>query len=764
MGSRSIGVPRLVGRVPQREELVALLVNPAVRLVTLHGPVGIGKSALAAAVLPAVAPRFGGAHFIDLGGLEPRTALSRLASVIAALPARRSPEPAGRSPWLRELLFVDHAELLGGYESEIEAIAARDKVTVVRMSTRPPNDASSAIRVGPLPGDEIARLLRANGVPADQVGPLCASAAGNPLLARLMAARLSIEAPESLVERLRGAHSPLDVLTTPPTADAAGLGIIADLATFTAAFTADAACAVTGRSAEEVADLLTALLGLGLLRVDDSAPLLPHDLRFRLPRLVRDHLRSAAPADPEVGRRHALHYAALARRAALKRDGCDDAAAIALSDGNHDDLLTALRWFVEHSPAEAIRLAVDLLPEAHRSGDESAVVHSVERLLQGQVPDAIRLEALAWLVLIDSRSPDAVQHIPRIKERLAACENLSMRMHDETQRIFPLMVEMQVLAVLRDFERATRAATQGAALAERVGRTAWQNRFELGLATISHELGDHASAEERASSVLTRALRSGDGTAISYAALLLSRLPSASPTGPGGLPILRTALAFAKQLDDRQLQSFALTMLALHTLSTSDPSAAARWLVERYELSGRKGTWQALGPQIVLTMGMAARLDDQEVTAYLHGSLQPWSALVLAGLPRALADTYHWASTRARAALGEVEFDRRAREGAAVSLEVASVEAVDYVLGVDDPDRLRARPASQRSLVDLTARERDVLRLLAQGSRNREIAEDLVISPKTVMHHTSAIYRKLGVRGRAEATALAVRLGMVEPP
>ena len=52
--------------------------------------------------------------------------------------------------------------------------------------------------------------------------------------------------------------------------------------------------------------------------------------------------------------------------------------------------------------------------------------------------------------------------------------------------------------------------------------------------------------------------------------------------------------------------------------------------------------------------------------------------------------------------------------------------------------------------------------MLVDGSGNRELAVALGISPKTVMHHTVSIYRKLGVRGRTEAATVAVRAGL--PP
>jgi DNA-binding NarL/FixJ family response regulator len=60
----------------------------------------------------------------------------------------------------------------------------------------------------------------------------------------------------------------------------------------------------------------------------------------------------------------------------------------------------------------------------------------------------------------------------------------------------------------------------------------------------------------------------------------------------------------------------------------------------------------------------------------------------------------------------------------------------------------------------LTARELEVLGLVVRGLGNREIAQRLFLSEKTVAHHVSAILRKLDVRTRAQASAEAVRLGI----
>ncbi len=72
-------------------------------------------------------------------------------------------------------------------------------------------------------------------------------------------------------------------------------------------------------------------------------------------------------------------------------------------------------------------------------------------------------------------------------------------------------------------------------------------------------------------------------------------------------------------------------------------------------------------------------------------------------------------------------------------------------------------PASSRSPLDaLTDRERDVLRLVARGAENSEIAQQLHLSSSTVKSHLSAIYDKLGVENRVQAAIAAMRHGLLD--
>ena len=63
----------------------------------------------------------------------------------------------------------------------------------------------------------------------------------------------------------------------------------------------------------------------------------------------------------------------------------------------------------------------------------------------------------------------------------------------------------------------------------------------------------------------------------------------------------------------------------------------------------------------------------------------------------------------------------------------------------------------------LSPREREVLKLVAEGYTSRRIAEELVISEKTVERHRSNLMDKLGMRDRVELTRYAIRTGLVEP-
>jgi DNA-binding NarL/FixJ family response regulator len=78
-------------------------------------------------------------------------------------------------------------------------------------------------------------------------------------------------------------------------------------------------------------------------------------------------------------------------------------------------------------------------------------------------------------------------------------------------------------------------------------------------------------------------------------------------------------------------------------------------------------------------------------------------------------------------------------------------------------ERFVARPQVQPEVADLSARELEVLRLVARGLSNAEIAAELIVGEATVKTHVARVLRKLGVRDRVQAVVYAYESGLVEP-
>jgi non-specific serine/threonine protein kinase len=112
------------------------------------------------------------------------------------------------------------------------------------------------------------------------------------------------------------------------------------------------------------------------------------------------------------------------------------------------------------------------------------------------------------------------------------------------------------------------------------------------------------------------------------------------------------------------------------------------------------------------------------------------------------------ALTALRAGLGASAFIAAWTAGSAAPMD----RVIDEVLGVPQPE-----PVSTGN-VQLTKRERDVLRLLVGGLSDRAIGEELFIGERTVQSHLTRLYAKLGVRSRTAAIVAAIVAGLVDPP
>ena len=130
------------------------------------------------------------------------------------------------------------------------------------------------------------------------------------------------------------------------------------------------------------------------------------------------------------------------------------------------------------------------------------------------------------------------------------------------------------------------------------------------------------------------------------------------------------------------------------------------------------------------------------------------------------ADKAHVVDALMAGACGYVLKDAEAAEitgavKAAVEGDSAiSTRVAAQLLGlVRDAERDRPEPVEEPEN-DLTVREREILKLIAQGKENSAIAEELFISPKTAKNHVASILEKLAVENRIQAAVFAVRSGI----
>jgi DNA-binding NarL/FixJ family response regulator len=148
-------------------------------------------------------------------------------------------------------------------------------------------------------------------------------------------------------------------------------------------------------------------------------------------------------------------------------------------------------------------------------------------------------------------------------------------------------------------------------------------------------------------------------------------------------------------------------------------------------------------PQVALVDLFLGRHSGAEVCGELRAASPRTKILLISGAGRISP-----AAARAAGASGFVSKDWGAPD---------VLKAIRMVgLGMDVFE-----PAPRTAEAPLSDREREVVSLIAAGSTNREIAAELFLSPHTVKEYTSGVYRKLGVRNRAEAVKRAQSLGLI---
>ena len=339
------------------------------------------------------------------------------------------------------------------------------------------------------------------------------------------------------------------------------------------------------------------------------------------------------------------------------------------------------------------------------------------------------------------------------------------------------------------------------ALANAPARSAARMKALHGTGWLAHMLHDSGPARVLLEESLAIARERTDRWTEAWVLHVLGRVAYFDGDPATARALGQQSLAIAESLADPWLIGFALHLLGLAAHISGDYATADEFYERSMAIRQAVGSREQIGVlyqlmgtsrqrqgdfarartlyRALMAIGRELGLDAFHVNQVLGllGSLaavqeQPERAARLIGAAAVLHET---ARTRpipltealfaegiesARQALGEEAFATAWAAGRAMSSEEAIAEALAVEIVAPGPSATRPRASdapSQRYPAGLTDAEIQVLRRLAAGLKTREIGAELVIAVSTVDRHITHIYAKIGERGRAAATAFALR-------
>ncbi len=390
-----VSTTSLLGRERAIEEVAGLLESPEVRLVTLTGPGGVGKTRLAVAVAERLRDRFGaGTVFVPVDAVtDPRMVLAAIGRMTGAglagtgSPVEALAETFGDGTWL---LILDNLEQVVAAAPDLAELLARcPQVAIVATSRTVLGlraEREYPVPPLPLPADPAAVPLqdleswpavalfvdRARAVRpgfaltegnAAAVAEICRRLEGLPLAIELAAARTRLLDPPALLDRLAASLDALgtgavDLPERQRTLRATvewSVGLLEDAersllevaAVFTGGWTVQAAAAVAGVEEDRALELSEALARHSLIYLD-STHLGPRTRMLETVRAFMAERLAARPDAAEIGRRHAGYYRVLVERAdrPLRRAGRDE--WLQRLDAEAGNLAAAVRWYLAH--------------------------------------------------------------------------------------------------------------------------------------------------------------------------------------------------------------------------------------------------------------------------------------------------------------------------------------------------------------------------------------------------------------------------------
>jgi len=783
-----------IGRQAELAEIVHLLADPACRLLTLVGPGGIGKTRLALEIVGQLAASFGdGVYFVSLA------AISTVESMIPAIAeAIDFSFYSGNEPqqellhYLQTkqiLLVLDNFEhLLAGVNLITDILQTAPDVKILATSRErlnlqgetllyvsgmkyPEQDQPSELgeySAVKLFVDCVHRVQPDLALTADALRygvQICQQVEGMPLAIVLAAAwantlslaEISGELTRSfdflagtmrdIPERQRNIRAVFDPSWT-MLSDGERLAF-QKLAVFRGSFTREAAQAVIGASLQ----MLQTLVNKSLLRHDPAGR---YDIHELLRQYAEEKLNGSLQDSEAAHASHCEYYAGFMVRQWDRLRTSQQIAALNEIEVEYSNVLAAWRYMVEYGKAGAIRKSADSLAlfldlrsrrreafelfgqaaEALRSavpGEESAIALGGMLQRQGWFYSGLGFPEKGQTFVDEGLA--ILRHYDCPEDTIEALRSLALACGDGGDVVGAKQASQEALQIardsgalwhtmetlywlgyacyyLRDYQEARRLGEEALDIAEEFGDF-WYRGWIAGLLLndAAFALGDYAEARRRCHQGLRCAEELDQPWTI---AAIYKRL--------GDIAIVLAHYAEAKRCYQRCIPLFI----------DSDQ------------------TWEVINTLLKVARLFIAQGEQAEAVELLVLVLEHPAAL------KTTRDDAESLLADLQAQIAPDDFRPIRERGAALDLD----SAIKSFLEVEQPASSR-QDQSQPLAESLSGRELEVLRLIADGLSNGEIAQKLYLSIGTVKVHARNIYGKLGVSSRTQAIAQAQKLNLL---